>query len=127
MFLLILNAFLTEWYEDIRNKISNAGNIKSQYINSERRFLYTFFNGCQGRPETAEDFQEGGKEVLEASTHPSIVQSPHSETIHSSGQQIAHSALELWPVVHFWGYILGFCHLHTVLRDLTATFWGRDI
>lgn len=65
--------------------------------------------------------------VLEPSTHPSVVQSPHSETIHGPGKQVAHGALELWPVVHLRRHVLGLRHLHTVLGDLTATFRGRNI
>ena len=95
-----------------------------------------FFNGYQGWIDTAEEFRGEDTEVsapwysgygAQACTHPSVIQSPHPETIHSSGEQVAHGALELWPMVHLRSHILGFRHLHTVLWDLTATFWGRNV
>ena len=61
------------------------------------------------------------------STHPSVIQSPHPEAVHGSWKQVAHGALELRPMVHLRSYILQFCHLHAVLRDLTATFRGRNV
>lgn len=133
--LWLLSGILDIWeqlilakpYQYPKSPFKRDSGLKLQLLLPHSFRALRWFFLCPRSPGPAEEQQGQHAEGLGQRTYPAVVQGPHPEPVGGPGQEAAHGALQLSPVVHLRNHLFRGCHLHAVLRHRAATFWLRDI